>query len=146
MPLTKTQYRNRLKLIAALESGEYTQGGGKLRNKPKRKSAPSSFCCLGVGCDVLAPKGWGNHDGSRTRFSHVFGNDGLDLNTDGLDAFGFTAEDQEMLIARNDGKASEEYYDDATLTWGKTEKIPRHTFVEIAEIIRLMTWRDMLPD
>jgi hypothetical protein len=38
------------KWVAALRSGNYKQGTGRLRNNDK------SFCCLGVLCDVLGRK------------------------------------------------------------------------------------------
>lgn len=48
---TKQQmYDNRLKWIAALRSGKYTQGKYKLRSKD------NLFCCLGVACEVLKIK------------------------------------------------------------------------------------------
>lgn len=38
--------------IEALESGKYRKGTGQLR------SITSSYCCLGVLCDLLDPEGW----------------------------------------------------------------------------------------
>ncbi len=44
--------KNRAKLlIAALESGEYKQGQGRLRTP---EGNTSKFCCLGVACNVHA--------------------------------------------------------------------------------------------
>ena len=37
------------KWVAALRSGEYTQGHGKLYNPPE-----NTYCCLGVLCDLYA--------------------------------------------------------------------------------------------
>lgn len=40
------------KWVKALRSGKYTQGKYSLR------SFGNSFCCLGVLCDIVDPKGW----------------------------------------------------------------------------------------
>lgn len=42
---------NRAKLTAALRSGEYTQGNGRLHPKD------GTFCCLGVACDLAIKEG-----------------------------------------------------------------------------------------
>lgn len=42
------------KWLSALESGNYKQGQGKLRNKN------GEFCCLGVACEVLGLERQGN--------------------------------------------------------------------------------------
>lgn len=39
---------NMAKLVAALKSGEYEQGVGRLRTRS------GAFCCLGVACDVFS--------------------------------------------------------------------------------------------
>lgn len=44
------------KWLAALRSGKYAQGDGKLRGTNGR------FCCLGVLCDVYDPTRWQEHD------------------------------------------------------------------------------------
>ncbi len=44
------------KWIHALESGKYTQGHNTLRTQN------DEFCCLGVLCDVVSPKGWNNEN------------------------------------------------------------------------------------
>lgn len=44
------------KWIEALRSGTYRQGRGKLR------SIDDEFCCLGVLCDLVAPKSWALDD------------------------------------------------------------------------------------
>lgn len=41
--------------LEALRSGLYRQGRGRLR-----RSRNNTFCCLGVLCDVIAPKDWKN--------------------------------------------------------------------------------------
>lgn len=48
----RTLRERQLDWIARLRSGRYKQGIGYLREKGK-------FCCLGVGCDVLADEGLG---------------------------------------------------------------------------------------
>lgn len=40
-------------LVAALRSGKYKQGTGKLRNP-----TDNSFCCLGVACDISGLSNW----------------------------------------------------------------------------------------
>ena len=56
------------KWLAALRSGEYKQGRGRLR------SANDEFCCLGVLCDLYAQetgKGWEPHGTDNwTMFGH----------------------------------------------------------------------------
>jgi hypothetical protein len=42
--------------VAALRSGEYLQGHGRLRNTPDM--ATVEMCCLGVLCDVVDPHAW----------------------------------------------------------------------------------------
>ena len=39
------------KWVAALRSGKYKQGQGKLRVNDR-------YCCLGVLCDIVNPEGW----------------------------------------------------------------------------------------
>lgn len=39
------------KWVAALRSGKYKQGRGRLRSGDE-------FCCLGVLCDIVYPQGW----------------------------------------------------------------------------------------
>jgi hypothetical protein len=38
--------------VGALRSGDYAQGAKRLRN------ADNTYCCLGVLCDLINPKGW----------------------------------------------------------------------------------------
>ena len=57
------------KWVAALRSGEYKQGYGRLFS-PREKS----YCCLGVLCDVIDPKGWDmvtSEDGKEYCNGHV---------------------------------------------------------------------------
>jgi hypothetical protein len=53
------------KWVAALRSGEYKQGNGRLKRYYFRTEEPA-FCCLGVLCDVVKPEGW---DGEVHNFS-----------------------------------------------------------------------------
>jgi hypothetical protein len=48
--------------VAALRSGEYQQGAGRLR------SANGEFCALGVLCHVIDPDSWEIREGLRGRF------------------------------------------------------------------------------
>jgi hypothetical protein len=45
------------KWIAALRSGEYTQGTGALHKQADEDGKPDTFCCLGVACDVALKQG-----------------------------------------------------------------------------------------
>lgn len=47
----------KVKLVAALRSDKYRQGRNWLRQK-SLDGADDCFCCLGVLCDVIDPKGW----------------------------------------------------------------------------------------
>jgi hypothetical protein len=53
--MSKLDPEFKAKWCAALRSGEYKQGRHGLRDGDR-------YCCLGVACDVLDPKGW---DGAR---------------------------------------------------------------------------------
>lgn len=43
------------KWIQALESGKYTQGRGKLKEKTSANGT-CAYCCLGVLCEIIAPE------------------------------------------------------------------------------------------
>lgn len=49
--------KNVKKLITALRSGKYMQARARLRRDGINTS---SFCCLGVACDLYAPDKWKN--------------------------------------------------------------------------------------
>lgn len=51
------------KWLAALRSGKYVQGHRQLKNT---NNTVPSYCCLGVLCDVIDPKGWSD-EGDRNR-------------------------------------------------------------------------------
>lgn len=64
----------KLQWIAALLSGDYEQGQGRLRRK-------DDYCCLGVMCDVAAQQGYGywkntETEGGMPRWKFVFGDYG----------------------------------------------------------------------
>lgn len=105
--MNKSQYDNLEKLCVSLESGQYAQGNGCLRN------SKNEFCCLGVGLDVVDKDGWGNL--VSTRYTHKLGSDHnhyedfINHETDtyymadeGLNLFGLTKEDQAELSHKND--------------------------------------------
>ncbi len=50
------------KWVAALRSGKYQQGCGRLRNEL------NEFCCLGVALDLIDPKAW-----SGIRWNELYG-------------------------------------------------------------------------
>jgi hypothetical protein len=63
MPRKVSKFKDpelKAKWVAALRSGNYIQGSGRL--KRKRWSAGNEpvtqFCCLGVLCDIVKPDGW----------------------------------------------------------------------------------------
>lgn len=58
MNVTKTT----LKWTAALRSGQYEQAEGRLRKTDLDNEEKKSFCCLGVACDIVAPRQWNNLD------------------------------------------------------------------------------------
>lgn len=60
---TPEQIEWRRNLSAALRSGKYEQGQGRLRTKEGK------FCCLGVACDLLAPESWIFHADGEPTFS-----------------------------------------------------------------------------
>ena len=49
--MANTIKENRAKWVAALRSGDYKQGLGRLRHGDE-------FCCLGVACDVIGDGEW----------------------------------------------------------------------------------------
>lgn len=51
--LTQAQKAKRMRWVKALESGEYQQARGELRD-----SATGGYCCLGVACDVEDTTAW----------------------------------------------------------------------------------------
>lgn len=55
--MTKVNKENMLKWVEALESGNYKQGEGVLRERVNGRKRDDNFCCLGVGCDI-AGFGW----------------------------------------------------------------------------------------
>lgn len=64
------EYRARkARWVEALRSGKYKQGKGRLRDG-------DCFCCLGVGCDVYDPSGWGRDaiNGDFYRAPYIVGN------------------------------------------------------------------------
>lgn len=49
------------KWVKALRSGNYKQAIGSLQRvkaHPEEREAKLGFCCLGVACDLVNPKGW----------------------------------------------------------------------------------------
>lgn len=54
LTVTSEELRTRqIKLVEALESGAYAQGGGQLRDDFTGNSDDADkFCCLGVACDI----------------------------------------------------------------------------------------------
>jgi len=69
------------KWVDALRSGEYKQGTGELHN-----IEADTYCCLGVVCEVIKPKGWDglcltglDRDGEFARLQNFLTQDVLDL-------------------------------------------------------------------
>ena len=61
--------------VEALRSGKYIQGSNALRYLTADKE--EHWCCLGVLCDLVAPKAWVAPVGLPRRFSHLDGADGM---------------------------------------------------------------------
>lgn len=80
--------------VAALRSGRYQQGKGRLRDP-----ATNAFCCLGVLCDIGARKAWdgGVYEGPLGNLGNGF------LPTDVRDLAKIPARKQAYLAALNDG-------------------------------------------
>ncbi len=55
------------KWLAALRSGEYRQGRKYLRQQRKGQDR---YCCLGVLCDLTAPKKWANLRTACSAYAH----------------------------------------------------------------------------
>jgi hypothetical protein len=91
--------------IKALLSGKYKQAKGQLRKLDSRDNV-KGYCCLGVACDIINPKGWGKRQNFERLEEHDLGS-GL-LDDEGLEKlFGddmpsFTYEFQEQLANLND--------------------------------------------
>ena len=60
------------KWLEALESGKYTQGVGYLKKSAVdvEGTEHTSYCCLGVLCDLIDPNGWNDSSDSRMRKSY----------------------------------------------------------------------------
>lgn len=98
--------------IAALRSGEFKQGAGKLKHGNQNGTR---YCCLGVACEIFPGlKGNGS-----------VGHPATFLDDESCAALGLTYEDMEQLAALNDG----DFY---TVDG---EKYPKHNFNQIADII-----------
>jgi hypothetical protein len=85
------------KWTAALRSGEYKQGRGKLRN------FDNTYCCLGVLCDIVRPGKW--KEGVRSYLT--IDDDGYQLTSqwltsDIIETTGFEPFNQGMLANMND--------------------------------------------
>lgn len=95
--------------LAALRSGEYTQGRGRLCTN----EGPESYCCLGVAADILAKQGrgrWILHDSEGKSVFYPTPDDdrffspyGYVTDLNGLGHLtGLTPEDESHLIGLND--------------------------------------------
>jgi hypothetical protein len=81
------------KWLKALRSGKYEQGTGTLKSVAYDGTA--TYCCLGVLCDVVNPRGW-------TDGCHTFGCSG-ELSLDFQEKIGMTGAAMRKLIVMNDG-------------------------------------------
>lgn len=57
------------KWVAALRSGKYKQTKGALK-RVSEFTESVSYCCLGVACDLINPKGWGEKDSYSTSVTY----------------------------------------------------------------------------
>jgi len=90
------------KWLDALRSGKYDQTTGQLR-------LGSCFCCLGVLCDVVDPKGWDDdnqewHDATAEEDGNYYGStrEISELPDRFRSRIGMTIEDQQCLVNMND--------------------------------------------
>jgi len=104
--LTELQLDNRYKLVKALRSGRYKQG--KFALKQVDDEGNTSFCCLGVACDLL---------GRTEMFGRRLEDAGV-LDDDVMEAYGFEspnaayANKERCLASDNDeGKSFEQIAD-----------------------------------
>lgn len=101
---------NRQAWITALESGEFTQGRGKLRMS-KNDGEPRGIikhCCLGVGCEVFRREtGRGVWEGNGFTAADPKGSDGTYtglglMPREVMDYFGLSNREQDRLVHAND--------------------------------------------
>lgn len=120
--------------IAALESGKYPRGTGKLRNDFRDSSGKlrHSFCCLGVLCDLAQKDGgtewrpyspWTFDKGLPT-YSYYMGTEN-DITPEMRSFLGMTAEQMSELMTMNDRRVDDD-----------EEKRPVFSQREIAAYIR----------
>lgn len=89
--------------IAALRSGDYLQGHGRLV-RPTR-SGPEAFCCIGVLCNIAAERGYGGWAGEVFVDEESMPNSGI-LKPSMLGWAGLLAKQQETLILLNDARGA----------------------------------------
>lgn len=89
--------------LAALRSGEYKQTTGCLRRDEADEihAAPKGYCCLGVLCDIVDPKGWDYDSEGRRAHRCMRGAPSVSV----LHKAAVAPDDgrQDTLIAMNDG-------------------------------------------
>lgn len=147
--------------LAALESGDYVQGIGQLRDDTDQ------FCCLGVACDLAVKKGLGQwvsvtqetwDDGLAGRWAFVIDEEKFDqdrfheyhetavLPAALVDLFGFGDDGGMYEITQEERDLLENDYDSDEEVVENYREVPRgslmsdndegKTFVEIAALIR----------
>jgi hypothetical protein len=89
-PNIKTQW------VKALRSGTYQQGTGRLR------PTETTYCCLGVLCDVVDPNSWDLPPVTNTFDAFLHRGFGGAPSTDITEAAGLTTEDVDILAEAND--------------------------------------------
>ncbi len=137
---TKTQKKNRAKLVAALRSGKYEQDNGYLHTD-------KGFCCQGVACDIFKKETKGKWETANVGLSVVnrFLVDGKrDIGRDDIkwpktisnELLGFSTQDSDEFIRMNDGVSYGQWPGgpDAPYTLGE-----QCTFEEIADCMELLT-------
>jgi hypothetical protein len=104
---TKMNEQIKEKWIEKLESGEYSQGQGRLRIK-NEEGGPDKFCCLGVLADIINPNGWKcqqdvSYYSGKEVYCYIFDNEGSDyIPEDIADEIGLSTQDQNELAQMND--------------------------------------------
>lgn len=91
--------------VAALRSGTYEQGRGRL----KTPTCQPKYCCIGVLCDVINPKAWNEYgawrnDNGEGELHRMLENTRASI--------GLSTESHNELIKMNDERCSFEYIAD----------------------------------
>lgn len=144
MITNRAQYNRVQKWVKALESGNFNQTTGTLKERKvsKNKKERVGYCCLGVACELLTKEGL--LEESQKDFGEFLFDRGESMDSDDVygiahldtkliyevrDLLGINEKDEQYLIYMNDG------YDPLYVSRNQPS-IRKHTFKEIAQHIR----------